>query len=285
MDLEEFILSIFSFAGSINFNIFGMVLAIILIMFWLIMIGWVWIDSGERTSKGLARFGYLLLILFLNIPGLIIYLIVRPSETIEEIYWADLERRYLKYETAELGDCPKCGYQLLPGFVFCTNCGHRIKRKCPKCGVLVNKDHKYCEFCGIQIRTRVATKEKYPDVEVMEKQIKATKEHATETVESKRTRYKTGQSFVVKLGQAILGIFSKAKDKAKEVLKLEKKEPAEKEKKKKERGTKEEKTKQEHVERKKEKDNQNMKKHTKKAKEKLKGKQQKKPDKGKKKEE
>ncbi len=38
----------------------------------------------------------------------------------------------------------------------------------------------------------------------MEQQITATKEHAVETVESKRTRYKTGHSFVVKLGNAIL---------------------------------------------------------------------------------
>jgi hypothetical protein len=179
MNLEEFVLSTFEFAGGINFNMFGLVLGSILIIFWLIMVGWVWIDSGERTSKKDARAGYILLVILLNIPGLIIYLILRPSETIEEIYWADLERRYLKYETAELGDCPKCGHQLLPGFVFCTNCGYRIKRKCPKCGVLIGKDHKYCEFCGAQIRERAIPKEQYPDVKVMEEQIKATKEQAT----------------------------------------------------------------------------------------------------------
>jgi len=49
--------------------------------------------------------------------------------------------------------------------------------------------------------------EKYPDVAVMEQQVIATKEHATETVESKRTRYKTGESFVVKLGSALMSVF------------------------------------------------------------------------------
>ena len=212
MGLEKFILSIFEFIGGVNFNLFSFVLGVIILLFWLVIIGWVWIDSGERTSKTSIRVVYLLLVIFLNIPGLIIYLIVRPSETIEQIYWADLERRYLKYETAELGDCPKCGHQLLPGYVHCSNCGNEIKRKCPKCGVLINKDHKFCENCGTQLRERAIAEEQYPNVTVMEQQILATKEHATQTVESKRTRYKTGKSFVVKLGDVITSGLRKIKE-------------------------------------------------------------------------
>ena len=200
------------FIGNVDFNLFSIVLGMVLILFWLVMIGWVWIDSGERTSKNSVRFVYLLLVIFLNIPGLVIYLIVRPSETIEQIYWADLERRYLKYETAELGDCSKCGSQLLPGYVHCSNCGNEIKRRCPKCGVLINKDHKFCENCGTQLRERAIAEEQYPNVVVMEQQILATKEHATQTVESKRTRYKTGKSFVVKLGDVIISGLKKIKE-------------------------------------------------------------------------
>lgn len=207
MGLEKFILTFFDFVGGINFNIFSFVLILLFIIFWLVIVGWVWIDSSERTSRKGLRFVYMLLAIVLNIPGLIIYLIIRPSETIEEIYWADLERRYLKFETSELGDCPKCGHQLYPGYVFCTNCGFELKKRCPKCNVLINKDHKFCEYCGEQIRDRAMEQEKYPDVAVMEQQIIATKEHATETVESKRTRYKTGDSFVVKLGDALVGAF------------------------------------------------------------------------------
>ena len=216
MELENFVLSFFDSVGNMDFNMFGTILGLILVIFWLVIIGWVWVDSGERTSKKGLRFWYLLLVIVLNIPGLIIYLIVRPSETIEEIYWADLERRYLKYETSELGDCPKCGSQLYPGYVFCTNCGSRIKVRCPKCNVLVDKDHKYCEFCGFQIRERAIGEEKYPDVEVMQKQITASREEATETVESKRTRYKTGHSFVVKLGNALMVPFIKLKNQIRE---------------------------------------------------------------------
>ena len=209
MDLENIILDFFDFVGNIDFNMFGTLFVVALVVFWLVIIGWVWVDSSERTSKKGLKVGYILLVIFFNIFGLIIYLIIRPSETIEEIYWEDLERRYLKYETSELGDCPRCGSQLYPGYVFCTNCGYRLKVKCPQCGVLIDKDHVFCEYCGFKIKERATVQEEHPTVKVMEEQITATKREAEKTVESRMTKYKTGNSFVVKLGNSIVSSVSK----------------------------------------------------------------------------
>jgi len=217
MNLENFVLGFFDFVGGVDFNIFGTILFLLLIVFWLVLIGWVWIDSGERTSNMSIRVGYLFLVVFLNIPGLIIYLIIRPSETIEQIYWADLERRYLKYETSELGDCSKCGNQLLPGYVYCSNCGNEIKKKCPNCGVKIGKSTKFCAYCGTQIAAR-STQEEYPSIQVMEQQILASREEATETVESKRLKYKQSGGFVVKLGGMILSSWRRLFDIVKERL-------------------------------------------------------------------
>jgi len=216
MNLEDIILDFFDFVGNIDFNMFGTLFIVALVVFWLVIIGWVWVDSSERTSKRGLKIGYILLVIFFNIFGLIIYLIIRPSETIEEIYWEDLERRYLKYETSELGDCPRCGSQLYPGYVFCTNCGYRLKVKCSQCGVLIDKDHVFCEYCGFKIKEKKETQEEYPTVQAMEKQITATKREAEKTVESKMTKYKTGNSFVVKLGNSIVSSVSKLGGKKKE---------------------------------------------------------------------
>ena len=216
MNLEDIILDFFDFVGNIDFNMFGTLFIVALVVFWLVIIGWVWVDSSERTSKKGLKVGYILLVIFFNIFGLIIYLIIRPSETIEEIYWEDLERRYLKYETSELGDCPRCGSQLYPGYVFCTNCGYRLKVKCPQCGVLIDKDHVFCEYCGFKIKERATVQEEHPTVKVMEEQITATKREAEKTVESRMTKYKTGNSFVVKLGNSIVSSVSKLGGKKKE---------------------------------------------------------------------
>lgn len=218
MGLENFILSFFDFVGNIDFNVFGTALITLLGVFWIVLIGWVWIDSGERTSNRSIRIVYLLLVIIFNIPGLIIYFIIRPSETIEQIYWADLERRYLKYETSELGDCSKCGSQLLPGYIYCTNCGNEIKKKCPSCEVMIGKNVKFCPHCGTQVGSRAVKEEGYPTVEVMEQQILASKEEATDTVESKRLRYKQSGSFVIKLGDIVISSWKKLLNLTKEKL-------------------------------------------------------------------
>lgn len=241
MGLENFILGFFEFIGNIDFNVFTTFFFIVLFIFWLVLAGWVWIDSGERTSNVRTRIIYLLLIVILNIPGLVIYLIIRPSETIEEIYWEDLERRYLKYETAGLGDCPECGTQLFPGYNFCINCGYEVKRKCPNCDVMIERTAGFCPHCGTKIdRAQISEEENYPSIEVMEQQVLATKEEAAETVKLKRLKYKSSSSFATKLGGSIISVWNsvvKQNDKSKDIVEKEntKKESKRKKKKRKKR--------------------------------------------------
>jgi hypothetical protein len=188
--MEELIVEIFTGAANVNYNVTIYIIIGLFILFWGVVLGWVWLDASSRTTNPYFRIFAVLIVLFLNIVGLIIYLITRPSQSIEEIYWADLERRYLKYETAELGDCPKCAFQLQPGFVKCPDCAYELKVKCNKCGVWIDKDWKICAFCGEenQMKRRKKDKEEV-SMEEMEQQVQATKDQATEAVESKKTRY------------------------------------------------------------------------------------------------
>ena len=203
--METFLLNLLNGVGQINFQIVSKLFILVFVVFWIVVLDWVWMDSGERTTNKKARIIYVLLVLFLNIFGWIIYLIIRPSQTIEQIYWADLERRYLKYETAELGDCAKCGAQLYPGYTFCPKCGLEIKKKCKACGMYIEKDSEYCAFCGQKVSSEVVVEEQAPSKEVMEQQIQASKEEAAKVVESEQTRYSTKKrSLTVKLGALLI---------------------------------------------------------------------------------
>ncbi len=203
--METFLLNLLNGVGQINFQIVSKLFILVFVVFWIVVLDWVWMDSGERTTNKKARIIYVLLVLFLNIFGWIIYLIIRPSQTIEQIYWADLERRYLKYETAELGDCAKCGAQLYPGYTFCPKCGLEIKKKCKACGTYIEKDSEYCAFCGQKVSSDIVVEEQAPSKEVMEQQIQASKEEAAKVVESEQTRYSTKKrSLTVKLGASLI---------------------------------------------------------------------------------
>lgn len=217
--MEDFILNLLETAGSIDFRFVGQIFSYGLVVFWFVVLYWVWLDSGERTSNKTVRISYVILVAVLNIVGLLIYLIVRPSQTIEEIYWADLERRYLKYETAELGDCPKCGSQLFPGYTYCPDCRYKLKIKCPRCKVYVDKKNKFCPHCGQELRKRRSPEQESPTKEVMQQQIESTKEEAKEVVESEKTRYSRRGGLAMKIGEGIVGGYKLILGKVKDIFK------------------------------------------------------------------
>jgi hypothetical protein len=216
-NMEDFILNLLESIGNIDFSFVWQIFLYSLLVFWIVVLYWVWLDSGERTSKTFVRLLYVVLVALLNIIGWIIYLIIRPSQTIEEIYWSDLERRYLKYETAELGDCVKCGRQLYPGYTFCPHCRQKIKIKCPSCKVNIDRKSKFCPHCGSNVKKRMTPEQESPTKEVMQEQIQATKEEATRVVEERGTRYSTRKSFTVKIGESILGGYKIIGSKLKEL--------------------------------------------------------------------
>ncbi|MGI5897865.1 MAG: zinc ribbon domain-containing protein [Candidatus Dojkabacteria bacterium] len=223
--MEQFILDFFGSVGKIDFDFVIKTLSIMLVVFWIVVIYWVWFDASERTSNKWAKIGYVVLTTLLNIIGLLIYLLIRPSRTIEEIYWADLERRYLKYETSELGDCPKCGTQLEPGYKFCPNCRYKLKIKCPSCGVYVERHSKYCANCGNELNgNKKFVPKEVPSKEVMEEQIATTKEQVVEAVESNKVKYSSGKGIAVKLSDMALKLLApfKKTEKEKEIKKEKK---------------------------------------------------------------
>lgn len=232
--MENFILTFFEGIGKLDFNSIWKLVLIIFLVFWIVVLDWIWVDSGERTTNRKLRIFYVVIAAIFNIFGWIIYLIIRPNLTIEEIYWADLERRYLKYETNELGDCPKCGTQLYPGYLYCPKCKYRIKVKCGNCNVYIDKGSNFCPFCGISRAALVQGRAQASlSIEDMEKQKEELKEEQAEVVETKGTKYSSARET---MSAKIIGGYKIIVDGIKNIFKkkkVEKKNPVKKNKKKK----------------------------------------------------
>jgi len=206
MNVED---ALMTFVENLDIWNFGTLLQGIFLMFailWGFTVLWVWSDSSERTSSLLFRVSVTLFVLPFNIPGLIIYYLIRPPLTIEEVYWSELERRYLVYETADLNDCPRCDEALMPGFNNCPNCGYVVKVKCNGCDVMINREHKYCQFCGERNRQRAAVKEVLT-TEVMENAIEEQRADVIELVEEKGVKYTRSYGLVERIGNATIRFF------------------------------------------------------------------------------
>ncbi len=154
--MESSILDFMSFLETINFGLIVKFLAIGFLAFWIVVIGWVIYDSSQRYKKFWMVVLSALLVLVLNFFGLVIYLIVRPKQTHEEMYWGDLEKRYLRFETAGLEDCPNCHYPVQPNFINCPMCGKELRVKCQSCGVYLEPEWAVCPFCAQKQKNTIA---------------------------------------------------------------------------------------------------------------------------------
>lgn len=148
--MEDAILNTVSYLEDVDFALVFQAIGIGFMLFWLVVLGWVAFDAAERFSSIWARILSFILVLMFPIFGLFIYLIIRPKATREEEKWFDLEHRFLKFEAEGLEDCPGCGFELMPNFIYCPDCGYELRKKCESCEVYLDPYWGVCPFCGTQ---------------------------------------------------------------------------------------------------------------------------------------
>jgi hypothetical protein len=146
--MESLILEGLGFLENLDFMVLLRILGVFYGVFWLFVVGWVWFDASDRYKSIWLRILMTFMVLTLNILGFLIYLVLRPKVSLEDSYWIDLERKYLKFEAAGLEDCPRCGEDVLPNFIHCPNCGKELRVKCESCDVYLEPDWNVCPFCG-----------------------------------------------------------------------------------------------------------------------------------------
>jgi RNA polymerase subunit RPABC4/transcription elongation factor Spt4 len=122
----------------------GMVVA----AFWLAMIIWSYRDMRARSRDTLAQILVGLLVAVLNLPGLLIYLFLRPRETLSEAYERSLEEEALLQEIEEKPVCPGCRQRVQAEWQACPNCHTRLKKPCIRCGRMLELPWDLCPYCA-----------------------------------------------------------------------------------------------------------------------------------------
>ena len=122
----------------------GMTLA----AFWLAMIIWTFRDMRARSRDAIAQFIVAIMVAVLTIPGLLIYLFLRPRETLSEAYERSLEEEALLQEIEEKPVCPGCKQRVQVEWQACPNCHTRLKKACHQCGRLMELPWNLCPYCA-----------------------------------------------------------------------------------------------------------------------------------------
>jgi len=87
----------------------------------------------------------------LFLPGVIIYLLLRPRTTLEEEYQKALEEEALLESLEEVQRCPGCTRRVQSDWMVCPTCFTRLKKVCHQCGKLMELAWTLCPYCGTPV--------------------------------------------------------------------------------------------------------------------------------------
>jgi RNA polymerase subunit RPABC4/transcription elongation factor Spt4 len=115
---------------------------------WLSLIFWTYRDIRARARDPLARILAVLVVAILFLPGILIYLILRPARTLEQEYQQTLEEEALLLSVEESDLCPGCGRRVKETWILCPTCHTKLKKNCHRCGKLMELAWNLCPYCG-----------------------------------------------------------------------------------------------------------------------------------------
>jgi len=115
---------------------------------WLSLIFWTYRDIRSRSQDRLGQVLAALVVAVLNLPGLVIYLILRPRHTLNEVYGHTLEEEALLSQIEDRPACPGCGARLQTDWQICPHCLTRLRKPCTNCERLMELPWQICPYCG-----------------------------------------------------------------------------------------------------------------------------------------
>jgi RNA polymerase subunit RPABC4/transcription elongation factor Spt4 len=120
------------------------------------IIVWTFMDIRSRSRDKLVWFFATLLVLLFSVFGLVVYLILRPHETLMQAYERSLEEEPLLQEIEDRPICPNCRHRVEPDYRMCPNCLNKLKDVCLNCERLVELDWTICPYCTVERKLPVA---------------------------------------------------------------------------------------------------------------------------------
>lgn len=118
---------------------------------WIALVIWTYRDIRARARDPLVQILSALLVAVLNLPGVLVYLILRPARTLEEEYQHTLEEESLLQALEDLPLCPGCERRVQNEWQVCPNCHTKLKKSCHHCSKLMELPWNICPYCGTPV--------------------------------------------------------------------------------------------------------------------------------------
>src|SRR3954451_21956923 len=126
-----------------------------LVALWIASIWWTFRDIRSRSTDLFLQVAATLLVTIFSFAGLLIYVILRPTKTLSQLYEESLEEEAFLQGIQVQSACPVCKQRAEPDFIFCPWCQTRLKRVCARCEQPMMLRWKACPYCGQAVQVPV----------------------------------------------------------------------------------------------------------------------------------
>jgi hypothetical protein len=118
---------------------------------WFALVAWTFRDIESRSRSVFTQVFSTLLVVLFFIPGLVLYLILRPKETLDQAFQRALEEEYMLQDLDDLPLCRGCQRAVDPEYVVCPHCQTRLRAPCPACARLIDLRWSVCAYCAVPV--------------------------------------------------------------------------------------------------------------------------------------
>jgi len=119
-----------------------------LVAFWISLVVWTFRDMRSRSRDAFAQLLAALMALVLGPLGALLYLLLRPRESLAEKYERSLEEEALLQDIEERQICPGCKQPIESDYLLCPICHTQLRQPCVKCERLIHPRWELCPYCG-----------------------------------------------------------------------------------------------------------------------------------------
>lgn len=127
-----------------------------LLALWFVLVVWTFRDIETRSKNVITQIFSTLLVVLFYVPGVLLYMILRPKETLDGTFQRSLEEEYLLQDLEELPLCQNCQHYVEDDFVLCPHCHTTLREPCVSCGRLVHLRWSLCPYCGTEQSEKAA---------------------------------------------------------------------------------------------------------------------------------
>ncbi len=123
---------------------------------WFALIVWTYRDIEQRSRSVITQIFATLLVVLFAVPGAILYLVLRPRDTLDEAFQRSLEEEYLLQDLEDLPRCHSCHRAIESDWIICPACHTELRHECPNCAHLVRVTWDICPYCATELEPAAA---------------------------------------------------------------------------------------------------------------------------------